>query len=431
VSAVGLRSALRAERRKLAAQAPVRALALVCLFGPLAFAVVLRLQGGVPGDALFGVWVHSSGFAVSLVLLAFAGNWGFPVIAGVLAGDLFSQEDRLGTWKTVLTRSRTRAELFAGKVLAALAFAIALAALAAIASLVAGMIVAGDRSLVGLGGTLMSPAACLGLVLASWLACVPGLLAFTGVAVVFSVATRNGIVGVLGPLLVALAMQLLALIGNGTVVHLLLISSAFDGWHGLFAAPAFFGPLMLVTLVSCVWLAACLLGSWLIVRGRDFAGPPVARRSGWVAAVRAAAGSAALLALLALAAGWGPAAVTSARLRSALSATFNRLTVLQQRQLGRSIPTGAHLTIVSSCSRRAGQSTGPGDWICTLDVFIPQPGSIPFQQTAITYDVSVQSDGCYKAQAPASLVGQQTLSAPDGRSFVNPVFTIYGCFDVV
>ena len=39
-----------------------------------------------PSDALFGVWVHTSAFAISLVVLGFAANWGFPIVAGVLAG---------------------------------------------------------------------------------------------------------------------------------------------------------------------------------------------------------------------------------------------------------------------------------------------------------------------------------------------------------
>jgi len=63
--------------------------------------------------------VHSSGFAVSLVVMGFAGQWGFPLIAGLVAGDQFASEDRHNTWKTILTRSRTRGELFAGKFLAA------------------------------------------------------------------------------------------------------------------------------------------------------------------------------------------------------------------------------------------------------------------------------------------------------------------------
>ena len=147
--------AFRAESRKLARQTPTQVLALACLLGPPAFGAVLRLQGGVPGDALFGVWVHSSGFAVSLVILGFAGSWGFPLIAGVLAGDMFSSEDRYGTWKTLLTRSCSRGEVFAGKVLAAASFAIAMVAITAIASLIGGLIVAGDHPLVSLSGTLL------------------------------------------------------------------------------------------------------------------------------------------------------------------------------------------------------------------------------------------------------------------------------------
>ena len=93
------------------------------------------MQSGTPSDALFGVWVHSSGFAVSLVILGFAGSWGFPIIAGVLAGDLFSSEDRHGTWKTILTRACTREDVFAGKLLAAGTWAIGLTALLAASSL--------------------------------------------------------------------------------------------------------------------------------------------------------------------------------------------------------------------------------------------------------------------------------------------------------
>ena len=119
----GVRAAFRVERRKLANQLAPRLLALVCLLGPFAFAGVLRVQSGSPADSLYGVWVHTSGFAVSLVVLGFAGQWGLPLMAGVLAGDLFGSEDRHGTWKTVLTRSCTRRHLFAGKLLAVALFA--------------------------------------------------------------------------------------------------------------------------------------------------------------------------------------------------------------------------------------------------------------------------------------------------------------------
>jgi ABC-2 type transport system permease protein len=221
----------RAERRKLSAQLSTRLLALVCLVGPFAFAVVLNAQSGTPADTLMGAWVHASGFAISLVVLGFCGAWGFPLLAGILVGDMFSAEDRYGTWKTALTRSVTRREMFAGKVLAAGTFSMALLVLAAISSLVAGLLLVGAQSLVGFNGVLMSPGHCLALVVASWAVSVLPMLAFTSLAVLFSVASRNGIVGVLGPALVALVTQLLGLIGKGVWVHLLLVGSAFDGWH--------------------------------------------------------------------------------------------------------------------------------------------------------------------------------------------------------
>ncbi len=80
----GVRHAYRAERRKLATQLPTRLVTLVCLLGPFAFAVILKLQAGVPADTLFGRWAHQSGFAIPLVVLSFGGAWGFPVLAGVL-----------------------------------------------------------------------------------------------------------------------------------------------------------------------------------------------------------------------------------------------------------------------------------------------------------------------------------------------------------
>ena len=89
----------------------------------------------------------------------------------------------------------------------------------------------------------------------SWLISLLPLLAYTSLAILFSVASRNGIVGVLGPILVALLTQLLALIGNGVWVHLLLIGSAFDAWHGLFVGHPFFGPLVVSLLVCLAWIA--------------------------------------------------------------------------------------------------------------------------------------------------------------------------------
>ncbi len=425
----GVRSAYRVERRKLASQLPPRLLALICVLGPFAFAAVLRVQSGSPADTLYGVWVHSSGFAVSLVVLGFSGAWGLPLMAGVLAGDLFGSEDRHGTWKTVLTRSCTRRHVFAGKLLAVAAFAVGLLGLLAVSSLLAGVLLVGAHPLVSLSGTLFSTGHALVLVALAWLLTLLPMLAFVSLAVLFSVATRNGIVGVLGPAVVDLVMQLLALVGTGVWLHSLLVGSAFDAWHPLFLAHPFYGPLVLGEAVSALWIVACVAASWWLLRRRDFVGVSVSRRPGWVVPVRVAVGSAAVVTFLAIASGWGPAGVTAKRLNASITPTFNNLTLLQQRELGRPVAPGAHLNVLPNCSRRASTPTGPGDWICTLTVLIPQPGAVPFQSTPVSYDVTVQSNGCYKAESPPSFVGQQTMRAAGGNQVVNPLFVLYGCLD--
>lgn len=425
----GTWSAFRAERRKLLAQLSLRLLALVCVLGPFAFAAVLSTQSASPADTLFGVWVHSSGFAIPLVVLGFAGTWGFPLIAGIVAGDLFSSEDRHGTWKTVLTRSRSRGQLFAGKLLAAATFSVALTTLAGLSSLVAGLIFVGDQSLVGLSGTVLSPGKSLLLVFVSWLLCLLPMLAFTSLAVLLSVATRNGIVGVIGPSIAGLAMQLLLLIGSGVWIHALLVGSAFQDWHPLFVASPFYGPVLAGIGISLVWMIVCVAVSWRLLRGRDFAGTPVARKAGWAIPARLVAVFAVVIAVLAIGGSWGPAGITVARMKTSIAQVFTNLTVLQQRLVGRNVPSGTKLNLQTTCSRRGSSANGPGDWACTLTVFIPQPGALPLQPTPVTYDVSANSDGCYKATAPPSFVGQQTIRTPGGKSVVNPLFTFYGCFN--
>jgi ABC-2 type transport system permease protein len=428
----GVWSVCRTERRKLATQLPSRVLALLCVLGPFAFTVILKSQTGSPSDTIFGVWVHSSGFAIPLVVLAFAGSWGLPVLAGVLAGDIFSSEDRYGTWKTVLTRSCRRQELFAGKVLAAATFSAGLIALLAVSSLAAGLLLVGDQPLVGLSGALLSPARTAELVLASWLICALPMLGFTSVAMLLSIATRNGIVGVLGTILVALVMQLLALVGTGTWVHGLLLASAFDSWHGLFTAHPFYSQLLVGCIVSVAWVTACLTAAWALIRRRDFAGTSSSGRSGWGGPLRAVLMSTALIAVLTLAGSWGPVGVTASRLTHSIAPTFSNLTLLQQRLVGRTAQTTANLTILAHCGRRSGTSRGPGDdWFCTVDALIAQPGAVPFWGTPVTYDISVKSNGCYKAEAPPTSVGNLLMRDAHGHYVVNPLATIYGCFNTI
>jgi ABC-2 type transport system permease protein len=101
------------ECSKLAAQSKARVVLATCIAGPFAFATAMRVQSSVPEDTLLGRSVKESGFAAPLVVLGFAALWVFPVLTSVVGGDLFSAEDRYGTWATVRTRSRSRADVFA------------------------------------------------------------------------------------------------------------------------------------------------------------------------------------------------------------------------------------------------------------------------------------------------------------------------------
>jgi ABC-2 type transport system permease protein len=425
----GVRNAFGTEVHKLIAQLSTRILMLVCALGPFAFAAILKVQSGTPSDALFGVWVHSSGFAVSLVILGFAGSWGFPIVAGVLAGDLFSSEDRYGTWKTILTRSCTREDVFAGKLLAVGTFAVGLTLMLAASGLIAGLVLVGPHALVNLSGVLTSPGRMLALTVDSWLICLLPVLAYTSLAVLFSVATRNGILGVLGPLLVALVTQLLDLIGKGVIVHELLIGSAFDGWHGLFTTHPFFGPLLVGSAVSLVWIAVSLTVSWRILSRRDFLAGSSGGAPSWTTPVKVVAVGAVGMAVLALASGLGPTGVTAYRVAGTVGREFNNVTLLQQQLIGRRVPASARLYIQPNCNRRGTKAIGPGDWSCTIYVYLPQPNAVPYQLTSVEYDVSVQYNGCYKAQSPPAFLGGQTMLDAAGRSVTNPLFIVYGCFN--
>lgn len=417
------------ELLKLRAQLTTRLLALIAVLGPFAFAGLLKAQSGTPSDALFGAWVHTSGFAVSLVTLGFAGTWGFPIIAGALAGDLFASEDRYGTWKTILTRSCSREDVFVGKVLAVGSLVVAIVALLAASSLVAGAAFVGLHPVVNLNGELTSSGRMFALTLVSWAYCLLPVFAYTSVGILISVATRNGILGVLAPLMLALVTQLLDLIGRGVVVHMLLIGAGFDGWHGLFVTHPFFGPMVVSALVCLAWIAVCMSASWRLLRRRDFA--PATGGGGWRTPLQVVAVGVATIAALAIASGLGPGAVSGYRLAASVGETFNNVTLLQQALIGRYAPASARLKVLPNCNKRGAAPGGPGDYLCNLYVYLPQPKSVPFQQTNVEYDVSVQYNGCWKASSPPSFVGGQTMDDKSGASVTNPMFVVYGCFNVL
>jgi ABC-2 type transport system permease protein len=244
----------------------------VCILGPFAFAGAMRIQNSLPTDTLFGRSVKESGFALPLVVLGFAALWGFPVLASIVGGDVFAAEDRYGTWKTLLGRSRSRGEIFTGKVITALGFSTLAIVTLAVSSIAAGVTVIGAGPLLDLSGVLRTSDHALPRVALAWASILPPAFGFTAFAVLLSVVSRSSVVGVGLPVVVGLTMQLLALVDGPEVIRRLMITSAFGAWHGLFAEPSYYRPLLHGTVVSAVYFVLCMVIAYDRLRRRDIAG---------------------------------------------------------------------------------------------------------------------------------------------------------------
>jgi ABC-2 type transport system permease protein len=258
----------RWELTKISNLLRVRLLLAACLAAPFAVAAAVSVQSSVPSDTLFGQWVHVSGLALPMVLVGFAGQWVLPVVVAIVAGDLFSAEDQLGTWKGLLTRSRTRSELFWGKVLAGLTYCVVALVVLGVASLAAGLLL-GAHPLVGLSGQTAAPGQATRLILLSWLLQLPPMIGFAAVAYLLSILSRNSVVGVGGPVLLALVFQLSTLVNLPSTLRIAMLSTSFQSWHGLWTTPQFYGPVWHSLLTSAGWLLVCLVASWLLFTRRS------------------------------------------------------------------------------------------------------------------------------------------------------------------
>ncbi len=258
----------RSELTKLMGLIRIRLVLVLCLLVPFVIDDVFIVQSGVPQDTLFGQWVHSSGWAISLVILGFAGQWVLPLLTSMVAGDIFSSEDQFGTWKTVLTRSRSRGEMFAGKVAAAVTYTVAAFLVLAISSSIAGRVM-GAHPLVGLSGQLVAAGHAETLVWASWATQLAPMLGFCGLAVLLSIVSRNSAIGIGGPVLIGLLMQLLTLVDMPESVREALLATPFASWHTFWVQAPYYPPFWHGLTTSAVWFVVCVLVAWVIFRRRS------------------------------------------------------------------------------------------------------------------------------------------------------------------
>ena len=265
-------AALAWEISKLFAQARARWTLLACFLGPMLIVFVLRGQQRPPKDTLFGRYIHETGWAMPLLVLAFAAQWVLPLLTALVAGDVFAHEDQHGTWKTVLTRSISRGQLFWAKTVTAMLFALSTLVVLAASTIVSSVLIIGHQSLIGLSGQMIPSGRATALVIESWAVVAAPMLGFTCLAILLSLLSRNPAVGIAAPVVIGMVMQLVGSLGAVEPVRPYLLTTAFESWHGLLAQHQFLSPLITGLLVCAVWGALCLGVSYITLQRRDITG---------------------------------------------------------------------------------------------------------------------------------------------------------------
>jgi ABC-2 type transport system permease protein len=239
---------------------------------PIIFVVATSLRGGGPNDVAFGRYIHDTGLAIPLVLLLFGSIWLFPLITALVAGDIVASEDGNGTLKTILTRSVERGQVFSGKLLAALTYAVAAIFLAGSVALVAGIIASGFHPLVSLSGTTVSAPRGLLLVALSLLVYLIPIAAVACIGVLLSTLTHNSAAAVVGTLMFSLVLQLIAILPGLGGSQPYLLSTQFNAWQGLLREPVDWSPIVRCIWVSGLYAVPAAVWAYLAFLRRDVAG---------------------------------------------------------------------------------------------------------------------------------------------------------------
>lgn len=264
-----MRAVVQVELLKLLALWRVRLVLLVVALAPPLVLGVLQLQAGLPTDTLYGRWVQDIGLAFPLVLLGSAGVWGIPVLASLVAGDLYAAEWAHGTWPGLLTRSRRPQQLFWGKAVVAALVTVVLLAVLGASAVLSGIVLVGSQELVGLTGQPISFGEGVVLVALAWLSTLPTALAISAAAALVSVATRSSLLGVAIPSVVAGVLGLVGLLAPLGGLRPVLLAPGLTSWHALLQEDGGLGPVLLTGALSGLYAGLFLLAAAQLMRRRD------------------------------------------------------------------------------------------------------------------------------------------------------------------
>jgi ABC-2 type transport system permease protein len=241
---------------------------------PLLFVVAIAVQPmhHRHNDFAFSDYLTRSGLAMPLVILLFGAVWMFPLIVALVAGDIFASEDQNGTLKTVLTRSLERHQIFAGKTLVAMTYAVVAILLDGTVAVLAGSLQSGFNSLQSLSGTIVSAPKALELVYASLVVYLVPIAAIVCIGLLLSTLTRNSAAAVVGTLMISLLIQLLGVLPGLGAIQPYLLSTQFNAWQGFLRTPTDWAPIIQALWVCALYGVPALVAAFLIFLRRDVAG---------------------------------------------------------------------------------------------------------------------------------------------------------------
>ena len=241
---------------------------------PLLFVIAVHLRRTQErgGGFAFSDYIDKSGLAIPLVILLFGAIWLFPLIAALVAGDIFASEDHNGTLKTVLTRSLERWQLFAGKTLAAGTYAIVAILLCGTVGVIAGSLQSGFNPLQSLSGTIVSAPRATELVYFSLLIYLIPITAIVCIGLLLSTVTHNSAAAVVGTLMASLVFQLIGILPGLGALQPYLLSTQFNAWQGLLRTPIDWAPILRALWVCAMYGIPAAVGAFLVFLRRDVAG---------------------------------------------------------------------------------------------------------------------------------------------------------------
>jgi ABC-2 type transport system permease protein len=264
----------RWELRKLVAQRRTYLGLAVVVVLPLFFVIFqdVHQRGDRGRDSIFAAQITQSGLATPVLMLLFLSVFLLPVVAALVAGDVFANEDANGTLKTILTRSVDRGQVFAAKALAAITYAAIAVFLSAAVSTLAGVASWGFHSITTYSGTVVSAPEALLLVFAANAVYLIPLFTVAGIGVLLSAATRNSAGAVVGTIALIILLFIVAEIPGVEGIRPYLLTEQFQAWQSLLRTPTDWAPIAHSAWVCALYAVPALSAAYLTLLRRDVAG---------------------------------------------------------------------------------------------------------------------------------------------------------------